>query len=85
MAGVAASPGDPIFFLHHTFVDRTYAKWQGTDPARVNNINGCATPGENCQPLTPDTVLTSRGLKPDVTVRDMLNIQEEFLCYSYDY
>lgn len=86
MAEVAASPGDPVFFMHHGFVDRMFQKWQEVNPrVRTTTINGCATPGNNCTPLTLDTTLTSNGFHADLKVRDVLNIGTTPLCYSYDY
>lgn len=32
MANVAASIGDPLFFLHHTNLDRLWWDWQRVDP-----------------------------------------------------
>jgi tyrosinase len=29
-----ASPGDPIFFLHHAQLDRVWSIWQNLDPNR---------------------------------------------------
>lgn len=28
MGNTYASPGDPIFFVHHAMVDRLWTKWQ---------------------------------------------------------
>lgn len=33
MTDTFASPGDPIFFLHHAQIDRVWALWQKKDPA----------------------------------------------------
>ncbi|RKP07248.1 hypothetical protein THASP1DRAFT_17334, partial [Thamnocephalis sphaerospora] len=35
-----ASPNDPIFWLHHTFVDKVWADWQDSNPAFRNNYLG---------------------------------------------
>lgn len=41
MAG-AASPTDPLFFLHHAFIDKTWADWQasphGKNPPSPNHV-----------------------------------------------
>lgn len=85
MAEVSASPSDPTFFMHHSFVDHMWNQWQRSDPSHLMAVGGCAAPGgDNCTPMTLDTVLSSMGLKPDVTVRDMMDIQGQPLCYSYD-
>ncbi|KAK7757501.1 hypothetical protein SLS62_000516 [Diatrype stigma] len=85
MAEVSASPGDPIFFMHHSFVDRMWRKWQIKDDTRVRSISGCATPGDNCTPLTLDTKLSSMGMREEVTVGDILDIYNDKMCYLYDY
>jgi tyrosinase len=33
MENVALSPGDPMFFLHHTYLDKLWHEWQSADPA----------------------------------------------------
>jgi len=36
-----ASPGDPIFYLHHTWLDKVFWEWQALDlPARLSDIGG---------------------------------------------
>jgi tyrosinase len=34
------SPGDPLFIMHHGFVDKMWADWQAQDPARLTEIAG---------------------------------------------
>jgi len=41
MINAISSPGDPIFFMHHTFLDRIWAKWQDKDLSRrLTDIGG---------------------------------------------
>lgn len=41
MLNAVSSPGDPLFFLHHTWLDRIWAQWQAKDPAtRFYEIGG---------------------------------------------
>ncbi|KAK4620157.1 Tyrosinase ustQ [Fulvia fulva] len=40
MADAMLAPGDPIFFLHHTNLDRLYSLWQRADPGRYTEIGG---------------------------------------------
>lgn len=45
MLDQAASPGDPIFFLHHTNLDRLWWEWQAQDlPARLYEMSGRSIP-----------------------------------------
>ncbi|KAF6813124.1 amino acid transporter [Colletotrichum sojae] len=42
-----ASPGDPVFFLHHANLDRLWQKWQEADlPARLTDMSGSIIPPE---------------------------------------
>ncbi|KAF2252924.1 Di-copper centre-containing protein [Trematosphaeria pertusa] len=82
MADVYASPGDPVFWLHHAFIDRNYRIWQNADAARVTYIDGTDRVGN---PLTLDTVVSVNGLRPNVKVRDIINTLDGKLCYKYNY
>ena len=40
-----ASPGDPVFYLHHAAFDRVYSIWQGQDGnTRTYQVGGTRTP-----------------------------------------
>jgi tyrosinase len=40
-----ASPGDPVFFLHHAAFDRLWSIWQAQDPkTRTYQVGGTRTP-----------------------------------------
>jgi hypothetical protein len=41
--GTYNSPKDPVFFLHHTFIDKIWADWQTISPAHVTAYSGSAT------------------------------------------
>jgi tyrosinase len=50
-------------------------------------VSGCAEyPGDGspCIPMTRDTVLTSMGMIPDMTVGDVLDTENDIMCYTYD-
>ncbi|KAK6216346.1 hypothetical protein LQW54_003549 [Pestalotiopsis sp. IQ-011] len=84
MSFVSISPGDPVFFMHHGFVDHSYLLWQNADLAnRQFQVNGC-TDSACSSNLTTDYVLSSQGLRPEVTVNDVLDTQGGYLCYVYD-
>ena len=85
MAAVSGSPSDPAFFMHHAFIDRNWKTWQLKKPERNTNISGCAEPGSPCPQLTLQTTLSSLGIRPNVTVGDVLDTENEWLCYKYDY
>ncbi|ETS85044.1 hypothetical protein PFICI_03069 [Pestalotiopsis fici W106-1] len=84
MSFVSISPGDPVFFMHHGFVDHSYVLWQNADLTnRLNQVNGCTDSACSSQ-LTADYVLSSQGLRPEVKVSDVLDTQGGYLCYVYD-
>lgn len=89
MADVSASPSDPIFWMHHSFIDHNFRIWQNYDPSvRTTSINGV---DHNGNALTMDTVVYMGGLSPDVTIGDIMNtlggvsIGGKPFCYKYTY
>ena len=85
MADVASSPEDPIFMMHHSYIDRQWRLWQNGDPARLTEVGGNTAPDGSGPTLTLDYVLTSMGLRDDATVADVMDIQGGYLCYQYSY
>lgn len=45
--GLDSSPNDPVFFLHHCFVDKLWADWQALHPAAGYVPVSGASPGHN--------------------------------------
>lgn len=85
MSDVYASPSDPVFFLHHLFVDRNFRIWQNADSARKTSINGCVDQNSPCTPLTMDTWVYMHNLRPNVQVKDILDTMNGVMCYRYTY
>lgn len=58
------SNGDPIFFLHHAYLDRLWWRWQQADlTARLEDMSGVNVP--------PQYVLDMAGLpSPDSSLMD---------------
>lgn len=88
MADAIASVGDPVFFMHHLYVDYVFRKWQLGALSRRTTISGCAA-NDGCPPLTLDTVIYMGnicGAKcPDLPVRDILRTLQGHFCYKYNY
>lgn len=85
MAEVSASPSDPIFFMHHLFVDHQFASWQEANSTRKTFVDGACEDGKSpCKALTLDSVVDMNGLLPSVTVGELLNTENGSLCYTYD-
>lgn len=89
MQDVWSSPSDPIFWMHHAFIDRVYYTWQLGNANRLSTIDSGVD--ANGKPLTLDTVLSMGGIAPDVKIRDVLNplggvnIGGVNFCYKYSY
>jgi tyrosinase len=89
MSDVYASPSDPTFWMHHAFVDHSWALWQSLDTSvRTTTIDGV---DHNGNPFTVNTVLTMGGIRPDVPVSSIINtlggvsIGGVPFCFKYDY
>jgi tyrosinase len=80
MQDVFGSPSDPIFWLHHAYIDRNLRTWQDGDSRRTSSVNGNDGSG---RPLSMDTTLTMNGIRSDARIRDVLNTQSTLLCYRY--
>ncbi|KAF1911472.1 hypothetical protein BDU57DRAFT_524614 [Ampelomyces quisqualis] len=77
-----ASPADPVFWLHHAFIDRNFRIWQNANSARVNSVDGNDAAGNR---LTLDTTVNVYDIRPTVRVRDILDTTSTTLCYKYNY
>lgn len=40
MLDITCSPGDPIFYLHHTNLDRLWWEWQSQNSSRLTDMTG---------------------------------------------
>ncbi|KAH8826787.1 hypothetical protein DL96DRAFT_1709936 [Flagelloscypha sp. PMI_526] len=86
MVNVASSPNDPLFFMHHTFIDKLWYDWQQVSPStRTNAIAGCTTQGMGACAVatTLDYTMSMADITPDVTVGDVMDTQGDYLCYEY--
>ncbi|KAK3309387.1 uncharacterized protein B0T15DRAFT_481108 [Chaetomium strumarium] len=80
----ATSPNDPLFFLHHTQVDRLWWLWQQQDPAaRTTAFGGPRTQDEDSLEATLEDVMPFLGLAEDVQVSELMTTQSGRLCYVY--
>ncbi len=84
MSDLMAATEDPVFFMHHGFIDHNWRIWQNADPERLYQVGG-VTRMNGKQILTLDYVLDSQGLWPPVTVADVMNTMGGYLCYKYNY
>ncbi|PVH71340.1 Di-copper centre-containing protein [Cadophora sp. DSE1049] len=95
MLNPISSPVDPLFYLHHTQLDRIWATWQAMDsPARLTDISGPITQsngfpelqtrdGDPGNETTLAHVLNMYGIIPNQTIADVMDTTGGYLCYEY--
>ncbi|KAH8596220.1 hypothetical protein B0O99DRAFT_571195 [Bisporella sp. PMI_857] len=77
------APNDPIFFLHHSQLDRLWWKWQKQNPViRLSEYTGKSRNG-SVEMAAMSDILPMGGLAPDMTVSTVMDTESEFLCYTY--
>jgi len=69
-----ASPNDPIFWMHHGYVDKVWADWQRQHPDLAQTYGGTNRDGSPAR--MTDILVTS-----DFTVASMMSTRD--LCYEY--
>ncbi|KAI9929412.1 hypothetical protein ASPWEDRAFT_51984 [Aspergillus wentii DTO 134E9] len=80
------SPGDPMFYLHHSAIDRMFWTWQNLDPAhRTYVVGGNVKPANTSSPLTKidDIVDPGVALGAPRTIRELLDTTSGPFCYVY--
>ncbi|KND91261.1 Tyrosinase [Tolypocladium ophioglossoides CBS 100239] len=75
------APNDPIFYLHHAQLDRLWFLWQMRRPkVRLGEYQGRAQPNGLA---SLDEILSMEGLAKDVKVSEVMDTQDNELCYRY--
>ncbi|TVY44172.1 Tyrosinase-like protein [Lachnellula occidentalis] len=83
---IYTSPGDPVFWLHHGQIDRTWWIWQNQDIAnRLDVISGTLTMNDSpaSRNGTLDDLLDLRVLADPVAIKDVVSTLAGPLCYIY--
>jgi tyrosinase len=87
---VFTSPGDPIFYLHHSMIDRVWWIWQSLNPSErargESAIAGTRTffnmpPSENA--TLDDLLEYGYAAGPPIPIRDALDTLSGPFCYVY--
>jgi len=82
--GSFTSPNDPIFFLHHTQLDRLWWKWQQIDPQRrLMDYHGKAGTIESSREASMNDLLHVSSMGPAIAVSEIMSTQTKILCYIY--
>lgn len=84
-----ASPADPMFFLHHAMVDRTWWTWQNLDleGGRLYAVGATVTVNDR-PPSRNATLEDGIGLGyvgvPELTIREAGSTLGGPFCYVYE-
>jgi tyrosinase len=74
---------DPIFYLHHSQLDRLWWLWQQRDlQNRLHDYNG---EGDSDRNVTLQDTLPLAGLDEDITVLSIMGTESGGMCYRYMY
>ncbi|KAI8937112.1 hypothetical protein NX059_006326 [Plenodomus lindquistii] len=83
------SPGDPLFYLHHGMIDRTWWIWQQLDRKTRTGASGISGTGTFLNaPPSPNTTLSTPidlgfAAGPPVTMADLMQTTAGPMCYIY--
>ncbi|KAJ1919172.1 hypothetical protein H4219_002119 [Mycoemilia scoparia] len=78
--GTMYSPNDPLFYLHHSMIDKIWYDWQLIEEKRFRMYG----PSSERKRDTPD--MSSRDMLIDIdhmTVADVLDPRKDGMCYTY--
>ncbi|TPX71631.1 hypothetical protein CcCBS67573_g06101 [Chytriomyces confervae] len=84
MSNPSVSPNDPVFWLHHGFVDKYWWRWQNICPFYKQDYGGVLSRADD--PISDGTRTATSKLSLDswpFTASQMLNTQGNTLCYTY--
>jgi tyrosinase len=74
---------DPIFFLHHSNLDRIWYNWQQMDPTtRIGAYGGIAS-SLTSMPASLDDTLSIGGLLEPLPVSSVMETTSGLFCYRY--
>lgn len=78
------APYDPLFYLHHTQLDRLWWLWQQRDiETRLSAYSGHKM-RHSIEMASLDDDIDMRGLAENVKVSSVMDTEGEFLCYRYE-
>ncbi|KAJ2996109.1 hypothetical protein HDV02_000162 [Globomyces sp. JEL0801] len=86
MANPITAVNDPVFFLHHSNIDRLWWKWQKRNPMVANTYSGSLVSGGIDNGANLNNSMRFYGLDDDYLVKDVLDTTDNsllYLCYDY--
>ncbi|KAK1221840.1 hypothetical protein PQX77_015340 [Marasmius sp. AFHP31] len=83
MHDLYSSNGEPTFYLHHAHLDKIWWDWQQLASSNLYDVSGRSGPNPPFQDVTLDFMMRSDGLTSLVSIEDVMDIENEFLCFTY--
>ena len=83
MRSIDASAYDPLFYLHHTYVDYMFAYWQEVQKLKGDVITTPAEFNQDFEPFNKQNLNDNSITLENSNGRNTLDFKEN-LCYSYD-
>jgi len=80
---VFTAPFDPVFFLHHTQLDRIWWKWQQVKPRKRSKMYKGRAAHKSPYNAASSDLIQIGGIAPDIEVLEILSTVSGFLCYRY--
>ena len=74
---------DPIFFLHHTQLDRLWWLWQVRQPDGGLTAFGGPKLRQSIEMASLEDLIQMQSLAEPVKVAEVMDIKGDFLCYDY--
>ncbi|OHF02032.1 hypothetical protein CORC01_02611 [Colletotrichum orchidophilum] len=78
------APNDPLFFLHHSQLDRLWWMWQQRNlRARLSDYGETKKDKVVTQASLSDAISIGGIMAPDIHVSDVMSTESDLLCYRY--
>jgi tyrosinase len=74
---------DPLFYMHHTNIDRIWWRWQEASPERLYEVDGPTSVAPPYGRLTLGYPLKMGNVGRTLPVRDVMDIRKKPSCYTY--
>lgn len=71
--GGRTSPLDPVFYLHHGFIDKLWQEWEDRDNA-VQSVFNYSSLIDSYSPINPNTIIDSRKTRYPITSTNILEV-----------
>ena len=77
------APYDPLFFLHHTQLDRLWWLWQQRQPDNGLVSYGGYKERHSMDKASLDDMIEMKDFVENVKVADVMSVEGDLLCYTY--